>query len=419
MKVPTRPDSVVATNRAAARRQLAFSTITNFSELKAAFSEAVVPAIERHIKNRLMSVKRGAATIVFLDGPFLLIDLSTRLTAGIRNEDALCELLNALLMEEPVSYESQHLLLNVETTLIEWTDMDRQLVQRGEVSKLMSRMLDTLKLNREDKQFRALRADMELAAFLFGQLAAGNLALTFQPVGPANGPDTVLYWKSFLRRRPDTLTKDYSCCSHYVNAAERVQLASRLDRSLIWTHIDLLKQHPDISLGCSISVQSLNFNCWWRMLFAELSDHPDVAKRLVIEITETTPLATNDEALLLLRTLRLLGCKLAIDNVGVGQSTISFAVHTLPDFIKVDRSDASRIEATTTRSERVAAYLIELCTDLGSSVIVQAASTPPTATPAWLNEPAVVKDAFAPTHDSYRATPLIPAMQSPLFAPHR
>src|SRR5690606_37369345 len=127
MKAPARADAVDAPTRAAARRYLAPSTLPNFSELKAAFSEAVVPTIERHIKNRLMSVKRGAATIVFLDGPFLLIDLSTRLTAGIRNEDALCELLNALLMEEPVSYESQHLLLNVETTLIEWTDMDRQL----------------------------------------------------------------------------------------------------------------------------------------------------------------------------------------------------------------------------------------------------------------------------------------------------
>src|SRR5690606_26349266 len=114
MKVPTRPDSVVATNRAAARRQLAFSTITNFSELKAAFSEAVVPAIERHIKNRLMSVKRGAATIVFLDGPFLLIDLSTRLTAGIRNRllsrreigaDAVKRLLERLQMGNLASHQ--------------------------------------------------------------------------------------------------------------------------------------------------------------------------------------------------------------------------------------------------------------------------------------------------------------------------
>src|SRR5690606_32963431 len=95
---------------------------------------------------------------------------------------------------------------------------------------------------------------------------------------------------------------------------------------------------PEISLGCNISAQSLQFDCWWRLIFEVLQAQPSVASRLVIEITETSAISQDDEAIALLQTLKILGCKIAVDDMGSGYSTLDFVVRSRPDFVKIDKA---------------------------------------------------------------------------------
>lgn len=316
MKPPATHHSTRVPTRAAVLRHLALVHVTNLSELISTYAGDVQSAVNSYVKHRLAFISNPFPHLVFLDGPYFLIDLSACLDGGSPNEDALCEHINALLMERPIKSGDDSVFLNIETTLIECSDKQRQLIQSGDISKLTNSVLATLRLGGQGKKEKTFRTDMALTSSLYSQLATGELVLAFQPILSVDDRSVVLYWESLLRRRANRTTLELTTCANQITAAERLGLVSRLDRSLLWTHVELLKKHPEINLGCNISAQSLKFDCWWRVLFEELCKQPEVAKRLTIEITETSFITENDEAVLLLQTLKLLGCNIAIDGMG-------------------------------------------------------------------------------------------------------
>ncbi|MFC3339382.1 EAL domain-containing protein [Paracandidimonas soli] len=432
MRTPIDLHAMRMAARVAVSRYFAIIRITNLSELTSAYSVDARSIVDRHVKHRLASVWRHVPGIFFQDGPCLLVDLPACMAGSIRNEDVLCEQLNALVMEEPVMCGTTSVYLKVETTLIECPDSEWRLLRDGGISRLANHLFDTLKLKEKNGKEKAFRADMALTVSLFSQLANGELVLAFQPIRSAHDRNVVIYWESLLRRRVNQSPPGLTTCADYIAAAERAGLASRLDRSVLWAHIALLKAHPDVKLGCNISAQSLKFDAWWRVLFDALSGQPDAASRLTIEITETSPVTADDEAMLLLRTLRLLGCKIAIDDMGAGYSTLSFALRAKPDFIKINETGlALSDEPISLRRDRVVKQLIKLCSHLGSCVIVEAVESEDDATtvadwgahglqgyvlgrpgvsPPWLSAPAIVCDAFASGHESHGSSPLFAHM---------
>ena len=62
------------------------------------------------------------------------------------------------------------------------------------------------------------------------------------------------------------------------------------------------------------------------------------AARISFEITETAALDKFDEAGDLLSRIRELGCKLALDDFGVGFSTFQYLKHLPVDYVKIDGS---------------------------------------------------------------------------------
>lgn len=429
MKMPIDRLATRAAERPAVLRHLAFVHITNLAELEQAYGEDAQRAIDSHVRDQLDSAGEPPPTVVFLDGPYILIDLSACLGPPPHNKDALCEHINALLMGRPAPCADDSIFLNVETTLIEWSDKEWQLIRSGEISKLTSRVLTTLRLGDQNKKEKTFKADLALASDLLSRLTSGRLALAFQPVISTVDRRTVLYWESLLRLRTRPSTLEFTSCTNHITAVERLGLIGRLDRSILWTHIDLLQKHPGIKLGCNISAQSLKFDCWWRVLFEELSRQPKVASRLIIEITETSSITDDDEVILLLRTLKLLGCTIAIDDLGSGYSTLNFALRARPDFIKLNENGlALKDGPPRPGSGRIMQLLTQLCRHLSSYVIAEGIESEsditsamargahaiqgyflarPDLSPHWLNEPAIVHDAYALTHPSHRSSPLL------------
>ncbi len=67
--------------------------------------------------------------------------------------------------------------------------------------------------------------------------------------------------------------------------------------------------------------------------------------RLVLEMTETVMVADNPHTVEVLQALTTAGAKLAIDDFGVGYSSIGYLQHLPVDLIKIDRSFISDIES--------------------------------------------------------------------------
>ena len=78
------------------------------------------------------------------------------------------------------------------------------------------------------------------------------------------------------------------------------------------------------------------------------------ARRVVIELTERSPIEDYEETNARLAEPRALGCRLAIDDVGKGFSGLAHVVELSPDLLKFDRSLVSGVDADEHKSALIA-----------------------------------------------------------------
>lgn len=109
------------------------------------------------------------------------------------------------------------------------------------------------------------------------------------------------------------------------------------DQLVVRRTIDSLRADAQAIYGCNVSATSATDDAAWRAIFDALDDAPSVAQRLVIEITETAPLHPVAGRAFVSR-FRQSGCRIAIDDFGVGYSAANHIVVGNPDIVKMDRS---------------------------------------------------------------------------------
>ena len=107
--------------------------ITNWPDLMAAYSCDLHQHIKHYVSSRMTAVGRSSSKVFFLDGPYVLIDFSAFDDQNFYSEDTLCEHINALFMEGPVIYGVDHVFLSVQTTLLEWSDQEREQLADGNI----------------------------------------------------------------------------------------------------------------------------------------------------------------------------------------------------------------------------------------------------------------------------------------------
>src|SRR6201991_39847 len=158
--------------------------------------------------------------------------------------------------------------------------------------------------------------------------------------------------------------------ANFVPSLERLGLTRQFDRFMMHECIALLQSDPDRRLGCNISALSARNDVWWSSTLAELARRPDVASRLVIEFTETAECGDTGQAISLLQTFQQLGCLVAIDDFGVGFSSIRFALLARPDIIKIDASFV-RQRGSAEADRNLLRHLVGLSSSLASHVVVE------------------------------------------------
>ncbi len=222
---------------------------------------------------------------------------------------------------------------------------------------------------------RTYQDDMRLAGRLLDELRLGHLALAFQPVARlgADGVGEALYHECLLRRGGLSVYDNYTV-PEAIEALERLGLASRLDRSVLWTVIGTLQAHEGQSLGCNVSASSFVDEAWWDGLFSYLEDRPGVAQRLVVEITETSSFPCEKSAFALVRHLQLLGVRVALDDIVPGRGCLDILTKLHANIIKLDKSVLGRT-ADGRPSLRMLQGLVRLCADRSACVVVEGIET--------------------------------------------
>ncbi len=176
------------------------------------------------------------------------------------------------------------------------------------------------------------RHDMAVAAEAFAALAEDRLHLNWQPILSPRAPLNFLYQEGLARLfgrdgRPIPTAE-------FVPALERLGLVRAFDHEIMALALHELENYPAALLGVNISGQSACIDGWWASMFERLERSPDVAQRLIVELTETAALAPGVHEFVF--ELRRLGCRFALDDFGVGHASIRNALTLSPDIIKID-----------------------------------------------------------------------------------
>lgn len=98
------------------------------------------------------------------------------------------------------------------------------------------------------------------------------------------------------------------------------------------------------------------------------------ANRIVLEITERASIEKMGDISHIVRNLRLLGYRLAVDDLGTGYAGLSSFTQLSPEIVKLDRSLIEGIDQNPTK-QRVVKAMLELCRDLGMQVICEGVET--------------------------------------------
>jgi len=109
-------------------------------------------------------------------------------------------------------------------------------------------------------------------------------------------------------------------------------------------------------------------------LFSDDSPLSRVASNVVLEITERASLATVEDLQARLQRLRLMGYRLAVDDLGAGYAGLNWFAQLEPDVVKLDMSLTRSVDSQPTKQKLVHA-VARLCAELDIQVIGECVET--------------------------------------------
>lgn len=147
--------------------------------------------------------------------------------------------------------------------------------------------------------------------------------------------------------------------SEFVQAAERYNRMLAVDRWVVESAFHWIKDNPDKMaklgmLSINLSGHSLTDSQMMSYVFDRLLEYKLPPEKICFEITETTAISNLADAVDLMRELKKIGCRFALDDFGAGHATYNYLKHLPLDFVKID-----------------GAFVRDICTDENDYVMVR------------------------------------------------
>lgn len=212
------------------------------------------------------------------------------------------------------------------------------------------------------------RIAMAIAAQAFAAMAKGQLTLAWQPVVAADDPGRQLYHETLTRFAPEAGITPASLFP----ALELLGMTRLFDHQVMASILDELDSFPNAVIGVNLSGASTSGGGWWLTLLDRLEKAPALARRLVVEITETAQLA--EGGVHFATRLREYGCRIALDDFGVGHASIRNALMIEPDIVKLDACFI-RNAGDSDRDIELLRHLAGIAANIAADVIIEGIET--------------------------------------------
>ncbi len=177
------------------------------------------------------------------------------------------------------------------------------------------------------------RKNIEVIDEVIKALNDQRMLLALQPIVDAKTSKPIFY-ECLLRMR--RLDGSIASAGEFIPVSEKLGLSRLIDHRVLELAVNLMKRMPDMKLSLNISGHTTTDPEWLDSLRARLSCDEGLAKRLIVEITETAVIKDIDESVKFVKTLQDLGCQVAIDDFGAGYSSFRNLKLLGVDMVKID-----------------------------------------------------------------------------------
>lgn len=222
----------------------------------------------------------------------------------------------------------------------------------------------------------ATRERIRLLHALRGAFAENKLFLMFQPQAEiATG--RVFCMEALLRWRNDQ--GEYIPPDRFIPLAEQGGLIVAMGTWILRMALLALREFqdagfPNLNMAVNISVMQMRHPGFLAMIDEALRDSGIDPRHLELEITESISMLGIDDALKILDAVRERGISLAIDDFGIGYSSLSSLDRWPVNRLKIDKSFIQQIEVRP-QSVRLVDMVIPLGSSLDLRVIAEGVET--------------------------------------------
>lgn len=199
-----------------------------------------------------------------------------------------------------------------------------------------------------------------------------ELSLHFQPIvnigsGRLIGFEALARWHSAeLGNVPPDV---------FIAVAERTELIGTITQVLLRKAVAAARFWPeDLILSFNLSMRDLISHTTILQIVSIIRGSGIDPRRIIIELTETALMQDYEQVQDSLRILRSMGLKVALDDFGSGQSSLSYVHQLSLDKIKIDRGFVRNI-ATQENARNIVKTVIDLCRNLKFECVVEGVET--------------------------------------------
>lgn len=195
-----------------------------------------------------------------------------------------------------------------------------------------------------DRQLTQQRGDREWILRIQKALEEDRFCLYSQRIEALQPGDTRQHYEILLRLVDET--GQIVMPGAFLPAAERYDLMGDIDRWVIETffaNYHQLRQKNMNSSQFSNCIYSINLSGanisnhqFLRFLHKQFSKKQVRPQNICFEITETTAISNLTQATQFIRSLKQLGCHFALDDFGVGMSSLAYLKYLPVDYLKID-----------------------------------------------------------------------------------